>query len=79
MSLLQEIQHKLESMQRELADQRDRDGGVFISVEKKEEMERKMMELEQMRKEYKDLSVSTTQNPSIHIYLVHIYGIFIPH
>ncbi len=55
---LQEIQHKLESIQKELCDQRDRDGGVFISLERKDEMERKMAELEQLRKEFKDLSVS---------------------
>ncbi len=55
---MQEIQHKLESIQKELCDQRDRDGGVFISLERKDEMERKMAELEQLRKEFKDLSVS---------------------
>lgn len=48
----------MESIQKELCDQRDRDGGVFISLERKDEMERKMAELEQLRKEFKDLSVS---------------------
>jgi len=47
----------LEAAHRELAEQRDRDGGVFISVEKKAEMEQKIVELEQMRKEFAELSV----------------------
>ncbi len=54
----QEIQHKLEAAQRELLEQRDRDGGVFISLEKKDEYEKKIIELDQLRKEYRDLSVS---------------------
>ena len=53
----QEMQKKFEDLQRELSDQRDRDGGVFISNERKEEMEKKIVELEQLRKEFKDLSV----------------------
>ena len=51
------MQKKFEELQRELSDQRDRDGGVFISNERKEEMEKKIVELEQLRKEFKDLSV----------------------
>ena len=54
----QEMQGRYEQLQRELAAQRDQDGGVFISIQQKEDMERRTAELEQLRREYRDLSVS---------------------
>lgn len=56
-SKLAEMQSKVDQIRRELEDQRERDGGVFMSQEKKEEMEKKMLELEQLKKEFKDLTV----------------------
>ncbi len=58
LSIFQEMQGRFEALQRELADQRDRDGGVFISLQQKEETERKIAELEQLRREHRELSVS---------------------
>ena len=52
------MQSKVDLIRRELEDQRERDGGVFMSQEKKDEMEKKMLELEQLKKEFKDLTVS---------------------
>lgn len=57
LSVFQEMQARLDQIRNELADQRERDGGVFMSQEKKDEMEKKMLELEQLRKEYIDLTV----------------------
>lgn len=54
----QEMQSKVDLIRRELEDQRERDGGVFMSQEKKDEMEKKMLELEQLKKEFQDLTVS---------------------
>ena len=48
---LQEMQSKMDALRRELDDQRDKDGGVFISEEKKSEMEEKIAQLEKLRKE----------------------------
>ena len=55
---LQEMQSKMDALRRELDDQRDKDGGVFISEEKKSEMEEKIAQLEKLRKEHANLTVS---------------------
>ena len=60
--LLQELQSKLEETRRELEDQRDKDGGVFMSEEKKLEMEKMMANLDQLRKEHRQLKVGTDQD-----------------
>lgn len=52
------MQARVDQIRRELDEQRERDGGVFMSQEKKDEMERKVMELEVLKKEYADLVVS---------------------
>ena len=62
---LQELQSKLEATRRELEDQRDKDGGVFMSEEKKLEMERMMADLDHLRKEHRQLKVGR-QEDSIH-------------
>ena len=54
---LQEMQSKMDALRRELDDQRDKDGGVFISEEKKSEMEEKVAQLEKLRKEHANLTV----------------------
>ena len=48
----------MDALRRELDDQRDKDGGVFISEEKKSEMEEKIAQLEKLRKEHANLTVS---------------------
>ena len=55
----QEMQSKMDALRRELDDQRDKDGGVFISEEKKSEMEEKIAQLEKLRKEHANLTVSS--------------------
>jgi hypothetical protein len=57
-SVSQEMHTKMEQIRKELDDQRDRDGGVFISTEKKLEFEEKAAELEKRTKEFVELSVS---------------------
>ena len=58
---LQEMQSKMDALRRELDDQRDKDGGVFISEEKKSEMEEKIAQLDKLRKEHANLTVSGEQ------------------
>ena len=56
--LLQEMQSKFDAIKRELDEQRERDGGVFISQDRKDELEKKALELEVLKKQFDDLSVS---------------------
>ena len=56
--VLQEMQSKMDALRRELDDQRDKDGGVFISEEKRSEFEEKIAQLDKLRKEHANLTVS---------------------
>ena len=59
------MQSKMDALRRELDDQRDKDGGVFISEEKKSEMEEKIAQLEKLRKEHANLTVSPEQTQKL--------------
>ncbi len=59
----QDVLRQLESTRRELSQQRDRDGGVFISARNKEQMDRRMATLERMLRDQGGLSVSSVGNP----------------
>ena len=52
------MQQKLDQIRKELDDQRERDGGVYMSMTQKEEMEKKVAELEVLKKQFDELSVS---------------------
>ncbi len=47
----QDMQNKMDVLRKELEDQRGRDGGVFMSLERKEELEKNTTELERLRDE----------------------------
>ena len=51
----------MDALRRELDDQRDKDGGVFISEEKRSEFEEKIAQLDKLRKEHANLTVSQRQ------------------
>ena len=63
--IFQEMQSRVDQIRRELEEQREQDGGVFMSQEKKQELERKSLELENLRKEFRDLSVSAIHHTFI--------------
>ena len=60
-SVVGEMQGKVDAIRDELEEQRTRDGGVFMPYEKKEEMERKADEVERVRRELQDLTVGERQ------------------
>eukprot|EP00094_Tigriopus_californicus_P006624 TCALIF_06379-PA protein Name:"Similar to kif11 Kinesin-like protein KIF11 (Xenopus tropicalis)" AED:0.16 eAED:0.13 QI:0/0.84/0.64/0.92/0.76/0.85/14/257/1084 len=68
-SKLAEMQARVDQIRRELDEQRERDGGVFMSQEKKEELEKKGQELEQLRKEFRELAslfdLKTSENAKL--------------